>query len=315
LNKMDKMDKSQKSILVVSATGTQGRAITKILLEKGFSVRFLARNPESPSAQELIKAGAQVYKGDLSDPASIEAAVQGVYGVYSILPVDMNDGTLELEGGKALINAALKAGVQQFVHASVANAGEHESFEKWGQGYWNETYWIVKWELEKAIHHAGFPFWTILKPVMFMENFLPPLGPYIYPNMKEGKLVTSLKGGDIKWHWVTVEDTAKFGYAAFADPERFNKQSIAIASDSLTLDETSEIMTRVLGKKFELISKSPEEAIESGVIPSVSRAMELCNTGAVYNADFEELKSYNIELTSFEQWVTSHRDEFKDILN
>jgi len=308
------MDQAQKSILVISATGTQGHAITKLLLQKGFSVRFLARNPESPSAQELIKAGAQVYKGDLSDPASIEAAVQGVYGVYSILPFAMDDSNLEVDGGKAVINAAMKAGVQQFVHASVANAGEHESFEKWGTGYWNERYWINKWEVEKMIHNAGFPFWTILKPVGFMENLRPPLGGYIYPKMKEGVMVTPLKGGDRKWQWVTVEDTARFGYAAFSDPERFNKQSIAIASDSLTLDETSEIMTRVLGKKFEFISKSPEEAIENGVNPFVVRSMELCNTGACYNADLEKLKTYNIELTSFEQWLTNHRDEFKDIL-
>jgi len=309
------MNQTQKTILVVSATGTQGRAITKILLQKGFSVRILVRDPESSSAQELIKAGAQPYKGDLTDPSSIEAAVQGVYGVYSILPFAMDDSTLEVDGGKAVINSALKAGVQQFVHASVANCESYESFERWGTGYWNEKYWVNKWEVEKAIHNAGFPFWTILKPVGFMENLRPPLGGYIYPKMKEGELVTPLKGGDRKWQWVTVEDTAKFGYAAFADPERFNKKSIAIASDSLTLDETSEIMTRVLGKKFEFISKSPEEAIESGVNPFVVRSMELCNTGACYNADFDILKGYNIELTSFEQWLTNHRDEFKDILN
>jgi len=309
------MDQTQKTILVVSATGTQGRAVTNLLLQKGFSVRILVRNPESSAAQELVKAGAQPYQGDLSDPASLEAAVQGVYGVYSILPVAMDDSNLELDGGKALINAALKAGVQQFVHASVANAGEHESFENWGKGHWNEKYWTIKWEVEKAIHNAGFPFWTILKPVCFMENLLPPLRDYLYPNMKGGKLFTALQGGDRKWQWVAVEDTAKFAYAAFVDPERFNKQSIAVASDSLTLNETAEILTKVLGKKFEFVPTSPEEAVQNGLFPFVVRSMELCNTGACYNADFDILKEYNIELTSFEQWLTNHRDGFKDILN
>ena len=309
------MNQNKKSILVVSATGTQGRPVVSLLLQKGFSVRILVRNPDSSVAQQLIKAGAQAYKGDLSDPASIEAAVQGVYGVYSILPVAMDDSNLELDGGKALINAALKAGVQQFVHASVANAGNHESFERWGTGYWNEKYWTVKWEVEEAVRNAGFPFWTILKPVSFMENLLPPLRDYLYPNMKEGKLVTALKGGDRKWQWVTVEDTAKFGYAAFSDPEKFNKQSIAIASDSLTHDEASAALTKVFGKKFEFVSKSPEELVENhGMHPFVIRSMELCNTGACYNADFEKLKQYDVELTTFEQWLTNHRDEFKDIL-
>ncbi len=307
------MENVKKTILIISATGTQGRVITKLLLEKGFSVRILVRNPDSASAQELIKAGAQPYKGDLADPASLEAAVKGVYGVYSILPVDPEDNNLELNGGKALVNAAMKAGVQQFAHSSVANVGEHESFERWGAGYWNEKYWTTKWAIEEAVHNAGFPFWTILKPVYFMENLLPPVRDFLFPKMKEGKMFTALKA-DRKWQWVTVEDIAKFGYAAFNDPERFNKQSIALASDSLTLDETSEILTRVLGKKIEYTSLSSEEALKTGLYPFMVRTLELYNTGAINKADFEKIKPYNIELTSFEQWLINHRDEFNDIL-
>jgi uncharacterized protein YbjT (DUF2867 family) len=309
------MDQNQKTILVVSATGTQGRAATKLLLQKGFSVRILVRNPDSPSAQELIKAGAQAYKGDLADLSSLEAAVKGVYGVYSILPIDLDDGNIERDGGKALIDAARKAGVQQFIHASVANAGTHESFDGWGTGYWNEIYWIVKWQVEEAVRNAGFPFWTILKPVIFMENFLPPLRDYFYPKMKEGKLLTPQKGGDKKWQWVTVEDTAKYASAAFADPEKFNKQSLDIASDSLTLAEASAVLTKVLGKKFEFITTSPEELIENGVFPFMARAMELYNAGLVYHADFEKLKPYKIEATTLEQWLTNHRDLFNELLN
>jgi len=308
------MDKTKKFILVISATGTQGRAVTRLLLQEGFPVRILVRNPDSHAAQELIKAGAQAYQGDLSDPKSIEAALHGINAVYSILPVDMGDNDLELTAGLALINAAKKAGIQQFVHASVANAGTHESFPRWGTGYWNERYWLFKWQIEEAIHKADFPYWTILKPVSFMENLLPPLRDIIFPQFKEGKLVTAQKA-DRKWNWVTVEDTAKFAYAAFTDPEKFNKQSIEIASDALTLEEASQVLTKVFGRKFEFISMSPEKAIENGVLPFVVRTQELCNETDVYHADFEILKQYGIPLTSLEKWLTEHIDQFQDVLN
>jgi len=308
------MDKTKKSILVISATGTQGRAVTRLLLKEGFPVRILVRNPNSAVAQELIKAGAQASQGDLSDPKSIEAALHGINAVYSILPVAFGDDDLELTGGLALINAARKAGVEQFVHASVASAGTHESFPRWGTGCWNEKYWIVKWQIEEAIHKAGFPYWTILKPVPFMENLLAPVRNIIFPQFKEGKLVTAQKSGR-KWNWVTVEDTAKFVYAVLTDPEKFNKQNIEIASDSLTHEEASQVMTKVFGRKFEFISMSPEKAIENGVHPFAVKSAELCNETNVHHVDFEILKQYGIPLTSLEKWLTEHLDQFQDVVN
>lgn len=303
------MDKAKKIILVVSATGVQGRVVVKTLLQNGFNVRIFVRNPDSPVAQELIKAGAEPVKGDLKDPASLEAAVEGVDVVYSILPFD--DPTLELNGGLALIKAALKANVQQFVHASVSNAGTHTSFPRWGTGYWNEPYWTTKWAIEEAIHKAGFPYWTILKPVAFMENYISGLADIVCPKFKEGKLITA-QDPTKKWDLVTVEDTAKFALEAIKDRERFNKKSIEIASDSLTNDEVAAVFTKVLGKKFEAVSLSLEEAVQNGLHPMIVRTNEWSNeTGGYFVADKEALKEYKIPLTSFEEWVTKHKDEFK----
>src|SRR5437868_2929364 len=73
-----------KLILVTGATGHQGGAVLRNLAERGFPVRALTRDPDQPKARPLMGHGAEVMKGDMSDPASLTHAMDGVYGVYSV---------------------------------------------------------------------------------------------------------------------------------------------------------------------------------------------------------------------------------------
>ncbi|MFW9783778.1 MAG: NmrA family NAD(P)-binding protein, partial [Candidatus Heimdallarchaeota archaeon] len=47
-------------VLVIGATGKQGGAVARKLLEKGHHVRALTRNKESYKAKELEKLGAEL---------------------------------------------------------------------------------------------------------------------------------------------------------------------------------------------------------------------------------------------------------------
>jgi uncharacterized protein YbjT (DUF2867 family) len=67
-------------ILVSGATGQQGGAVARSLLERGFGVRALTRNPEKPEAKELADLGAEVVSGDLEDRSSIERVLEGAQG-------------------------------------------------------------------------------------------------------------------------------------------------------------------------------------------------------------------------------------------
>jgi uncharacterized protein YbjT (DUF2867 family) len=71
-------------ILASGATGQQGGAVARNLLERGFAVRTLTRNTEKAAARELADLGAEVVSGDLEDRASIERVLDGVYGVFSV---------------------------------------------------------------------------------------------------------------------------------------------------------------------------------------------------------------------------------------
>ena len=98
------MSVNDKIILVAGATGQQGGATTRHLLAKGWSVRALTRNPNSPAAQALTAAGTEVVQGDLGDQMSLNRALDGVYGVFSVQTPE-SGVEIEEQQGKALADA------------------------------------------------------------------------------------------------------------------------------------------------------------------------------------------------------------------
>ncbi len=74
-----------KLILVTGATGQQGGAVARHLLNQpGFTVRALTRNPAKPAARSLAQQGAELVQGDLEDLASVQRALKDAYGVFSV---------------------------------------------------------------------------------------------------------------------------------------------------------------------------------------------------------------------------------------
>jgi uncharacterized protein YbjT (DUF2867 family) len=79
-------------ILVTGATGRQGGATARELSSRGWAVHALVRDPDKPEAQALRQHGVTLVRGDLEDPAGLDAALRGVYGVYSVQTFTGPDG-------------------------------------------------------------------------------------------------------------------------------------------------------------------------------------------------------------------------------
>ena len=72
-------------ILVIGATGAQGGSVARHLLRAGsYSVRCLTRRPHSTAAREIADLGGELVEGDLSDPASLRAALRGCDGAFCV---------------------------------------------------------------------------------------------------------------------------------------------------------------------------------------------------------------------------------------
>jgi uncharacterized protein YbjT (DUF2867 family) len=296
---------SNEMILVTGATGAQGGATARRLIEIGLKTRFLTRNIESDAARALTALGAEAVAGDLDDEASIARAVQGMAGVFSV----QVPGPNETKQGFALVEQARKAGVPQFVHTSVAETPNHKLFPGWGTGRWSEGYWTAKWDIEEKVRNAGFPAWTVLRPAFIMQNFIPPKVDFMFPHLSQSKIITAMRLNTVL-QLISAEDIGAFAAAAFADPAAFHGYDIDLAAESPTIAEIAVALSQGLGREIRAIELEPQEAVSQGLFPGWVKSQEWTNEVG-YHADISRLKQFSLKLTSFPEWIDRHRDDFQ----
>jgi dihydroflavonol-4-reductase len=115
--------------LVTGATGFVGAAVARALLAQGRRVRVLAR--EGGDRRNLEGLDVEVVTGDLLDPASFPGALAGCDALYHVAadyrmwtPDPARMYAINVEGTRALMQAALAAGVPRIVYtSSVATLG------------------------------------------------------------------------------------------------------------------------------------------------------------------------------------------------
>lgn len=301
------MSNTGSSILVTGATGMQGGAAARSLLTRGHRVRFLTRNPESVAARVLAEMGAEATRGDMSDRASLNAAMHGVSGLFSMQTLDGSGSDLERVHGFALVQSALESGVRHVVHTSVAATARRNQFPRWGTGYWWEKYWTDKWDIEEAVRNAGFDAWTVLRPAFMMGNFAPPKSDFMFPQLRHGEIATALRA-DTRLDLVSADDIGAFACAAFEQPELFNRHSIDVAAEALTMGEVAKTLSRACGKTITAVELTPSEALARGLFAGWVNTQEWMNEVG-YQVNIEALQPYGVALTTFKQWAIRHRAE------
>jgi uncharacterized protein YbjT (DUF2867 family) len=261
------------------------------MLPKGWKLRALTRNPGGEAARGLQRQGVEVAQGDLDDPASIERAVRGVYGVYSVQDFWTIGAKREVQQGKNLADAAKKAGVSHFVYSSVGGAERNAGID----------HWETKWEVEKHIRKLGLPA-TILRPVAFMENY------YIDQveiGILKGKLMDPIRR-DKKYQTIATDDIGAFVALAFDRPDSFMGQELEIAGSELTNPEAAEVFSRVLGKPVKF-QKLPMLMVRLVLGKELYQMFDWFNREG-FKADIAGLRKRfpEVRLRTLEEWL---RDE------
>lgn len=305
--------KTSRSILVAGATGTQGGAVARALINAGFPVRAIVRNPLTNESKVLASLGIELVKGDYDDIQSLEAAMDRVQGVFSVqMPPHPDDQDREVRTGLNLLEAAYRADVRMYVHSSVARAGDEKNFIDWDLDRWWKRYWESKTEVNNAIVERGLQNWVILKPSMIMENFLPPKVRGMYPTLAHGKIATALFP-ETRLDMIAADDIGAFAVAAFRDPTRFNGHSIDLAAESLTMEEVASVLSAGTGRVVSAQSLTEEEAMAEGNSPGLVLSQIWDNLEG-YKVDIQAAKNWGIPLTQFEGWVAMHREELQGVI-
>jgi saccharopine dehydrogenase-like NADP-dependent oxidoreductase len=97
-------------ITVTGATGQQGGAVVRALLDRGkFRVRAVTRSTESSAAKALASQGVELARADYDDRESLDKAFEGSHGVFLVTDYWKACGCnleKELQQGKKLGDSA-----------------------------------------------------------------------------------------------------------------------------------------------------------------------------------------------------------------
>ncbi|KAA8885674.1 NmrA/HSCARG family protein [Nocardia colli] len=295
-------------VLVTGATGRQGGATARALLAAGIPVRALVRDPATDRAKAVEALGAELAVGDLHDRDSIIQAAAGARAVFSVQMPGLNATGFDFDGevtqGINLIEGAEAAGVPQFVHTSVSGAGHHTGAPGWTEGRWAamEPPLGAKSAIQDRLRAADFRYRTLLKPSFFMENFLPSMA-FLFPRGIEGGLVSVVKP-ETRLSLVAVDDIGKAATAAIAEPERFDRVDLELASDYLSMTEIADILSRALGTRLSAPNMTEEQALAAGM-PAMGSTHEYLNVVG-QPARPQYAKDLGISLTSFDTWAQEY---------
>jgi uncharacterized protein YbjT (DUF2867 family) len=224
----------QTKILVTGATGQQGGTLARLLLQKKHKVYALTRNTQSPAAQDLRNKGAKLVKGDLDDSDSLKQVVNGIDSIF-LMGTPFEDGTeAETRRGKLMADIAKENSIEHLVYSSVANADKNTGI----------PHFESKYKTELHIKNLGIPF-TIIGPTFFMENLLG-LG------LQQGQLALPLSPSSILQQ-SALENIAEFSALVLEHRKPFLGKRIDIASDEVTGERATKILSNELGYRIKYV--------------------------------------------------------------
>jgi uncharacterized protein YbjT (DUF2867 family) len=281
---------NKRKILVTGATGQQGGALARLLLQKKHEVFALIRSTksESPKAQNLRNQGAKLVEADLDKSDSLEQATNGIDSVF-LMGTWVEVGTEgETRRGKMMVDIAKEKKVEHLVYSSVVNADKNTGI----------PHFESKYKVEQHIKNSGIPY-TIIGPTFFMDNLLS----YSLAGLQQGQVALPLSPSRILQQ-SAVENIAEFSALALERRNSFIGKRIDIASDEITGEQAAKVLSNELGRKIRY-EQVPMEQIRqaSEDLAVMYEWFERIGTGVDVAALHKQYPEVN--WLSFKDWVKS----------
>jgi NADH dehydrogenase len=228
-------------ILVTGGNGFVGGHVVHELRGRDLPVRCLVRDPRHGS--KLAAWGSELVQGDMTDPASLRRAADGVETVVHLVAIrqgrDRDFQRIMVDGTRDLLGAASAAGVRRFVLMSALGTSEQTKDLV--------PYYRAKWEMEELVRAAGIPF------VIFRPSFVFARDGGILPTfakLARYSPVTPITGsGKQRIQPIWADDVAVyFGEAVARDDVTGNTYELG-GPDAVTWNELWARLKRVLGQR------------------------------------------------------------------
>ena len=240
-------------ILITGAAGglqgSTGRAVAGLLLKQGFPVRAFIHKLDARS-DELRQLGAEIVEGDLLNPASVQAAMQGVKRAFFTYPVA--DGLLE--AATIFAAAARDAKLELVVNNSQFQGSPGDpafrdlqrtpSFRNLQHRLADR---IFDWAQVGAVHIQAPPYYENVRALVSRSvaehdtAFLP---------WGDEKTVIPLAGAD---------DVSHVAATLLANPGVPSQTVYSLVSETPTVREIVETLSRVMGRPIRYVPITDEQ--------------------------------------------------------
>lgn len=229
--------------LVTGATGFVGPSIVRALRVEGRDIRALARRPDH--ASNLAALGVEVVGGDVTEPESLKAAIDGCTHVVHLVaiiqgrPDDFH--RVMTVGTQNVVAAAKAADIERFVLMSALGTSDPPSV----------PYYAAKLAEEREVIASGIEY-TIFRPSFIFG----PGGGALATFMRQVRLspvVTVIGSGRQRSQPIWRDDVAAYFARAIDDPRAANRLLELGGPDTVTWDELYLLIAKVLGKRRKLL--------------------------------------------------------------
>ena len=279
-------------MLVIGAAGRVGRSVVGELSRRGWPVRALVRRPPITA----LPAGVEIVVGDLTQPASVTPALDGVEAVFLVWAT-----------GPATVPAVvarLARSVRRVVFLSSPHQTPHPFFRQ------PNPMAALHARIEQELAASGLPS-VILRPGMFSASTLAWWGPQI-------------RAGDaVRWPYGAVEtapiderDIAAVAVRALSEVSLAGGDHVLTGPEALSHARQVEIIGEVLGRRLVFQELSPDEFRRASADswPPAALEMLLAAWGAAVGHP-AYVTTTVADLTgaparSFHDWVAAHADSF-----
>jgi len=280
-------------ILVIGATGTVGRQVVSQLIAAGSQVRAMARHPEAAD----LPPQAQVVRGDLTVPETLDACLDGTEAVFLVWTAPPSAVTPALQ--------RITERSRQIVYLSAPLKTPHPLFQQP-----NRLRPMFE-QIERTIETSGVR-WTFLRPGMFARNALL----WWAPQIRAGKVV--------RWPYLAVptapideRDIAAVAVRALREEGHAGSEYVLTGPQSLTHSEQISTIGSVLGRDLRIEEITPDQArpelLPIGPLPAVNMLLDAWSAALGHPA---HITSTFTEITgapakSFRTWVADNAAAFQ----
>ncbi|WP_127503494.1 NmrA/HSCARG family protein [Actinoplanes solisilvae] len=242
----------KKVISVVGATGSQGGAVARALLDGGeFAVRAITRNASSEKAKALAELGAEVVEAELNDETSLREAFAGAYGAFMVTPFwEHMSAAKELVEIENLISAANAARLRHVVWSTLEDTREVIAIGDDRMPTLDEIYKVPHFDVKGGVADAmfeksGLPT-TYVRVAFYWDNLVTDLKPQ---RDADGTLGLHLPMGSTPIAGIASEDIGRAVATLFERPAESIGNVYGLAGEQLTGEQIADAFTQVLGEK------------------------------------------------------------------